>query len=277
MIQQTIGIGRCPNGLQIAASAGCVLIVSCTQPHDQGTQLSASHALSHACSPSLSVLRIHSDYGTLSGFAVSPTLVVTAAHGLKKGHEIVAVEGEPMHVLRTGDFRDRIRQSPEETPVTDDWVLLHAQHVRLQPDPIDAEIELHEGDRVIIAGYPIQEQSPTDLEFCSMPARAVEGHVANQKFLIPEHRGLVPIAVPWGEYHGFSGGPVASVDPNGKVIVWGVAVHLWWDWRPWKLQMWLLAARLPTEEIKRAQSSYCCDPTDDPLASLRSLTSKPAK
>lgn len=162
-----------------------------------------------------------------SGFPVDGSRVVTAAH-VFKGEGLgpsAIVAGRPMQAS-IADW-----QSVASRPAEDDWLELHCGRAWFTPNMIDPQIALEPRDRVLVGGFRAAAQLADPIERACCPPEVVEGTVVRRPFYVSESSDdLVCVAVSYGDYGGFSGGPAATLDGSGDPRVWGLVVRQYSKW-----------------------------------------------
>lgn len=238
---------RGPRLLRLAAiaSAACVGASCCT----------ARHHVAPAPGQYLVVLPVFTDV-PVSGFPVSERNVLAAAHAFREWNKVAAVQGEPMTAL--------LPPSLESIQMERDWLQLCATRDRFQPNVIDPEVALSNGDPVIIGGFPAPKQPYDPFAHALAKPTIVEGHVLPE---IPEmrDRSILRVEIPAGEYCGFSGGPAAIIDPRGIIRVWGIAVagyNARDNWPPWRRFTVMYVVRLTKADVTRIQGMKKLNPLE---------------
>jgi hypothetical protein len=192
-----------------------------------------------------------------SGFPVSSRNVVCAAHAHWSAFPLAAVKGRPMFVV-PGDAE--LHDRPQER----DWTCMYSTTNRFTPNLIDGTVELRAGDRVVFGGFRASEASRDPIEHMGRCPEILLGRVLSPQISV-DSTSIVEIEVPWGDYHGFSGGPAAIVDENGQLRVWGVVVRVGWVWNPLRSfcrRSVLKAARMPQGVLDKIQKAEFLNPAE---------------
>lgn len=189
-----------------------------------------------------------------SGFPISQSNVLIAAHALYEGCSIVAVAGAPFRASPAS--QKFLTGLPPEW----DWALVRGATTELSPNILDGRVTLRYGDVVFIGGIKKKgfgwsnPESEGILHALRKPeviaGRIVRPSVTNNGPIIVE------VAVPYGDYHGYSGGPAAILDSNGHVRVWGVVVEQGWTTDCSKSGQRVFAlriARIPQQLVDKLQ------------------------
>jgi hypothetical protein len=192
-----------------------------------------------------------------SGFPISSRNVVCAAHALRSGFTLAAVKGRPMLAVPS----DAVL---ENRPPERDWTFIFATTNRFTPNLIDGTVELRAGDRVVFGGFRQSEASHDPVEHMGRCPEILLGRVLSPQISV-DSTSIVEVEVPWADYHGFSGGPVAIVDENGQLRVWGVVVTGGWVWGRSSFfcpRFVLKAARMPQGVLDKIQKATFLSPSE---------------
>lgn len=169
----------------------------------------------------LRVLHVGSETSTAAGYALTETMAVTSAHLLADCWPVAAVEGAPM---RAGNLPARLPIDRHAHPSPDDWVLLAAATPLFRPNRIDPDFRPQAGQTVLIGGFPLVGLRYTRRQFWDISPMVVEGQSLGERPYAGWRKGLYLIDVPSAAYNGFSGGPAACLDEDGRPVVWGTVV-----------------------------------------------------
>lgn len=184
-----------------------------------------------------------------AGFPISSRNAVMSVHGLDHACSIVAVCGNPM-ILGHTPWQGK----PELVPPEIDWAVVYSKRERFRPNVIDGNVRLRAGDVVFIGGFPVDPitQNLDPVAHALRKPEIIAGRIVSPEFT-EKGPGLVTVEVPYRDYHGVSGGPVAVVDDSGIVRVWGLPVRLAWEWDLRGLRFVIRVARLPQSDLDGLQ------------------------
>ncbi len=150
----------------------------------------------------------------------------------------------------------------DSIPKTHDMIDLHSTIDRFEPNVIDPHVELKRGDLVFLAGFYGEKRPYDSVAFLSRTPKIVIGRVLTASR--GPGAGLVQIDVPLRDYRGMSGGPVAIVDEDGIVRVWGVVVRTQPVWDPQDLvfRYVIKAARIPEARLSHYRRTKLLHPSE---------------
>lgn len=170
----------------------------------------------------LQVVRVGLQGGAQSGFPISESIVLTAAHGWFCGQPVAAVDGLP---ARVGRHMERIGH--DDMQAVDDWVALGVlpSGRQFEPNLIDPSVPAAPGTSVTIGGFP---KARLNADLWDRAPTIVTGRVVEFDPPRTKSRGLIWVEVPAVDLRGFSGGPVAVESPQGP-IVFGIVTRGFWD------------------------------------------------
>ena len=140
---------------------------------------------------------------------------------------------------------------------------LHSAIDRFEPNVIDPHVELSRGDLVFLAGFYGEKRPYDSVAFLSRTPKTVVGRVLTASR--GPGAGLVQLDVPLRDYRVMSGGPVAIVDEDGIVRVWGVVVRTQPVWDPQDLvfRYVIKAARIPEARLSRYLRTKLLHPNEE--------------
>lgn len=181
-----------------------------------------------------------------SAVPVAPGVVIATAHGFDDSGRIGAVDGYPMIVDDAAStIGNRTRSD------SSDWIRLHTSSRRFHTNEIDPDVSLPAGTRVYLGGYRGTRAPADPIRFGAMSPEIVECRVLEESVSQNCPERIVPIRAPRSDYSGFSGGPAAIRDKDGRLIVFGILVraqNVRYRWAPYLkyTELWIL--RLPTRQ-----------------------------
>ncbi len=192
-----------------------------------------------------------------SGFPVSPTAVIGAAHILdldanllNGAYGLVSAGGYPMMAGKTTNGL------PRGEHAIDDWMMMYCATERFQYNRFDADVSLKRNDLVFVGGYVAARMPKSTTLPISMPPSVTTGRVMDRVSPPCDQRQLLHIAVPFADYGGGSGGPVAIVAADGELRVFGLMIQSGWVWDDVdKRYRWaMVVLRLTEDDVNMART-----------------------
>lgn len=197
----------------------------------------------------LQVVPAVTEKGTVAATPIDPRTMVMAGASLRGGILAAVIKGKPWVVV--GDHKRLARVLDESQPVAfaEDWVLLRLKESRYPtpniidprakpnafalalawsgftlPNVIDPSAKPPPGAKVMVGGFhPPPEPGAAETRPNGKPT-VIEGRMAADPPRSKREAGVTFVWVPPGNYSGFLGGPVATVDDGGRFRVWGIVV-----------------------------------------------------
>lgn len=187
-----------------------------------------------------------------SATPIASNAVIAAAHCFDDSGPVGAVDGFPMMARHGGRFIPN-----PERPICDDWMILESTRNRFQTNQVVPTAGLKPGDRVVIGGYRIENPPNRRADFEECRPILVEGTVMCRRGATSTPDCVVLIRVPFADYHGMSGGPVALVGKSGALQVFGIVSKFFYRFEvlpPWRRYCEIQAVRLPESVSPSSQA-----------------------